>query len=84
MLLARMLQEHRHVEREVADAVLDHDVFCVEDVGVAKAVSELASELVERGMMLVGAAFENYATQNTRNLIYYCRGKESNNRCEKP
>ena len=53
-----MLQEHCHVERDVADVVLDHDVFCVEDVGVAEAVPELAPEFVERGVMLVGAAFD--------------------------
>ena len=55
---SRLLQEHRHVERDVADVVLGHDVFCVEDVGVAEAVPELAPEFVERGVMLVGAAFD--------------------------
>lgn len=40
------------------DAVLGHEVFCIEDVGVAEPGPELAHELVKRGMMLVGSAFD--------------------------
>ncbi len=35
------LQEHRHVEREVANVVFDHDVFCVEDVGAGRLAAKV-------------------------------------------
>ena len=61
-----MSQEHGHVERQVVDVVLDHEVLCVEDVGVAETFPELVPELVKRGVVLICAALLQREVRNNR------------------
>ncbi|MCU9995666.1 hypothetical protein FYZ44_01980 [Mobiluncus mulieris] len=52
------LQEHRHVEGEVEDTVLFHQVFSVEDIALTQFGAEFASEFIERSVPLIASRLD--------------------------